>query len=158
MKKFIIYTDGACSNNQKKINEGGWAAVILDSNENPVKNIWGHDSNTSNNKMEMTAIIKGLHYVKKEYLKEKRGAIDVFTDSAYIVNCFVQKWYKKWRKNGWKTSNGKSVKNKKLWMALLSLVERTDLAVRILKVEGHSGDFFNERADKLAVAAIKNEK
>ncbi|SEN52656.1 ribonuclease HI [Lihuaxuella thermophila] len=141
MKEVIIYTDGACSYNP---GPGGWAAVLLYGNHR--KELSGGDKETTNNRMELTAVIKAL-----EALKEP-CRVKVHSDSAYIVNCFRQKWHVKWEKNGWMTSGKKPVENKDLWQRLLTLMKKHE--VEFIKVKGHSDVELNNRCDELARAAV----
>ncbi len=97
MKTVNIHTDGGCSGNQHDTNVGGWGAV-LEYNGNR-KELFGGELNTTNNRMELMALIKGL-----EALKSKDLAVQVFSDSAYVINCFQQGWYHKWRINNWRNS------------------------------------------------------
>jgi len=142
-----IYSDGACSGNQLKENKGGWAAVMISNNKK--KEISGCECNTTNQRMELTAAIKALETVKANNFE-----VRLYTDSAYITNCFNEKWYMKWKKNGWLNSNRQPVKNRDLWERLIELVDKFN--VKILKVKGHSGDEYNERADKLAKDVLMN--
>lgn len=137
MKKVIIYTDGACSGNP---GPGGWAAIIR--YKDTEKEISGGSKHTTNNKMELTAAIKAL-----EYLKEI-CEIEVYTDSHYLKNGITQ-WLPKWQKAGWKNSQKKEVKNMDLWQGLEGAVQRHKIAWHWVKA--HSGDEYNEKADKLAV-------
>ena len=98
--------------------------------------------------MELTACIRALEEVKRRDIQ-----IEVYSDSAYIVNCINQKWYKKWQLNGWKTSKKEPVENKDLWLRLLELLDR--LPVTFTKVKGHANIELNERADFLAKKWIK---
>jgi ribonuclease HI len=129
MKTVNIYTDGACSNNQSNQNIGGWG-TILEYGEN-VKTLYGGQANTTNNIMEMIAVIQGLKALKSTDLK-----VNVFSDSAYVVNCFNQGWYQKWRMNGWINSSKKPVENKELWVELITLVEGFD-DITFYRVKGH---------------------
>jgi len=140
--KYSAYTDGACSNNQATGGQpGGWGVAFVDG-----RMLSGGDLTTTNNRMELTAALKALESV------EKGSSIDLYSDSAYLINAFSQNWIAKWLKNGWKTSTGKSVENQDLWQQLIPLVrERT---VNWIKVKGHSGNKWNDIADKLAVEAI----
>ncbi len=137
----IVYTDGACSGNQSRKNVGGWGVVLKHGDH--YKEFYGGERNTTNNRMEMTACIRAL-----EAIKTKDVPIKLHSDSAYIVNCFLQKWYVKWRRNNWKTASKKPVENKDLWEPLLDLAEKMD--VQFIKVKGHAGVELNERADELA--------
>lgn len=140
-----IYCDGACSGNQFKGNRGGWGAVL--SYKDTVKEIRGGEWNTSNQRMELTACIEAL-----ERLKGKGRKVTVFSDSAYLVNGMNQRWYDRWRRNGWLNYRKKPVENRDLWERLLALNAKHD--VTFTKVVGHTGIRLNERADELARQAI----
>lgn len=127
--KIKIYTDGGCSGNQSDENIGGWGA-ILEYGEHR-KELHGGEINTTNNRMEMTALIAALSALKKEGLD-----IEVFSDSSYLMNCFREKWYVSWRKNGWKNSKKEPVENRELWEELLALVEKQG-NVEYFRVKGH---------------------
>lgn len=142
MEKIIIYTDGACAGNQNSENVGGYGAILLYRGHE--KEIYDGEINTTNNKMEMKACIEAL-----KTLKRKDIPVELYTDSAYVCNCINQKWYVKWRKNGWKNSKKNPVENKEMWIELLDLVEGLE-DIRFFKVKGHSGVPLNERADDLA--------
>jgi len=137
-----IYTDGACSGNPGK---GGWGALIQEDNNETKIN--GSEQNTTNNRMELTAVIKALE------LFEKSIEIEIYTDSKYVMQGITE-WIKNWKNNQWKTSQKKDVKNKDLWVLLDQASEK-----HIIKwnwVKGHAGDYGNEIADKLATQAIIN--
>ena len=141
-----IYTDGACVGNP---GPGGWAAIIL--LENDKKELFGGEKLTTNNRMELTAAIKGLEYCdlqegKQLSLKE----IKLYTDSVYLKEG-ITNWISKWRKNNWKTSDKKNVKNIDLWKKLKDLVKSKQIEWYWIK--GHSGDPMNDLADKLAKEA-----
>ena len=138
--KIKIYTDGACSGNPGK---GGWG-VLIQENDNE-KKLSGSELNTTNNRMELTAVIKAL-----EHYDEARE-IEVFTDSKYVMQGITE-WIKNWKNNHWKTSQKKDVKNKDLWVLLDNVSEKHD--IRWSWVKGHAGDYGNEIADKLATQAI----
>ena len=109
-----IYTDGACAGNQFKENYGGWGVVIIKDNK-ILKKESGAARKTTNNRMELFAIIKALEFIQQNESKLKLYQYGIHSDSAYIINCLHQKWYQKWQKNGWVTSKNKPVKNKDLW-------------------------------------------
>lgn len=123
-----IYTDGACSGNQNETNIGGWGAVLEYGQHK--KELYGGQVNTTNNRMEMTALLSALQAMKREGL-----TIRVFSDSSYLMDCFRQKWYLGWQKNNWKTSKKTDVENKDLWMALLSEVKKHEIT--FYRVKGH---------------------
>ena len=138
--KIKIYTDGACSGNPGK---GGWGALIQE-NDNE-KKLSGSELNTTNNRMELTAVIKAL-----EHYDEARE-IEVFTDSKYVMQGITE-WIRNWKNNHWKTSQKKDVKNKDLWILLDTVSAKHD--IKWSWVKGHAGDYGNEIADKLATQAI----
>ncbi len=132
-----IYTDGACSGNP---GIGGWGAVILENKKDDIFLNGGND-NTTNNKMELTAAIESL-----KFFKEKQE-IRLVTDSKYVKDG-IQSWIHNWKKNGWKTSSKKPVKNKELWIELDELIARHKITWEWTK--GHAGNKYNEKADYLA--------
>ena len=140
--KYKIYTDGACTGNP---GPGGWGAVIFDQDDKQ-KNISGSEKNTTNNRMELLAAIMSLKKIKSN------SEVIIFTDSTYVKNGITE-WMKNWKKNGWKNSNKKPVKNKDLWMKLDKLCEDNDVSWKWVK--GHSTNEFNNLADELATKAIK---
>ena len=140
--KYKIYTDGACTGNP---GPGGWGAVIFDQDDKQ-RNISGSEKNTTNNRMELLAAIMSLKKIKSN------SEVIIFTDSAYVKNGITE-WMKNWKKNGWKNSNKKPVKNKDLWVKLDKLCEANNVTWKWVK--GHSTNEFNNLADELATKAIK---
>ena len=137
MEEIILYTDGACSGNP---GPGGWGSIlILGDNK---KEISGGSPATTNNIMELTAVIEGLKILKRPC------KVQVYSDSAYVVNGFKQGWIYNWIKKGWKTADGKEVKNKELWQELYSLTQKHK--VEFIKVKGHADNEFNNRCDEMA--------
>lgn len=139
MDTILIYTDGACSGNP---GPGGWGAILM--HKDYKKEISGGDKNTTNNIMEMTAVIEALKKLKEPC----NYNVEVYSDSAYVVNAFNNGWIYNWRKNNWKTSSNEAVKNQELWQILYELVKKFD--VKFIKVKGHSDNQFNNRCDELA--------
>ena len=138
-KKITIYTDGACSGNPGK---GGWAAVIIeDKNE---KTISGSEPLTTNNRMELSAVINALKEVGS-------AELDIYTDSKYVKNG-IESWIKNWKMNGWMTAAKQPVKNKDLWLELDTLV--SEKAIGWKWVKGHSNDHYNTIVDEAARKAI----
>lgn len=123
-----IYTDGACSGNQNEKNIGGWGAILEYGTAQ--KELYGGEINTTNNRMEMTALIEALSALKKN-----GQTIEVFSDSSYLMDCFRQKWYINWQKNGWMTSKKTPVENKALWIKLLDLI--SNHSIQFFRVKGH---------------------
>lgn len=144
MEKVIIYTDGACSGNP---GPGGWGVVLM-YKENK-KEIYGGKKDTTNNVMELTAVIEGLKLLK--YPCE----VDLYSDSAYVVNAFKQGWIYNWVRNNWLTAGKEPVKNQELWKNLYSLTKTHK--VNFIKVKGHSDNEYNNRCDELARNAIKDK-
>ena len=144
MQKIIIYTDGACSGNP---GPGGWGAVLMSGSNK--KEISGADPQTTNQRMELMAVVAAL-----KALKVTGWEVVVYSDSAYLVNAFGQKWLDKWQQNGWKNSKKEEVANQDLWKELLDLTSRNRVTMK--KVKGHAGDEYNERCDQLARQAIKD--
>ena len=136
-----IYTDGACSGNPGK---GGWGAILLYGDKE--KRINGFDPETTNNKMELKAVIEALKIIKKNI------KIEIHTDSIYVKDG-ITKWIFAWKKNDWKNSKKQKVKNSELWQELDSLVQKYD--IDFFWVKGHNGDKYNEIADELARNAIE---
>ncbi|MEW6711214.1 MAG: ribonuclease HI [Candidatus Riflebacteria bacterium] len=139
-KSVEIYSDGACSGNP---GPGGWGAILRYKGHE--KEISGGEKETTNNRMELLAVINAL-----ECLKEP-CTVEICTDSQYISNAFEKGWLESWQKNGWKTSAKKPVKNQELWQRLLVQSNKHQLSWKWVK--GHSGHPENERCDELAVAA-----
>ena len=142
MMKIRAYTDGACSENP---GPGGWGAVI--NTHDDCVTISGYELETTNNRMELRAVIECIANVLENY----KSSIDleIYSDSAYVVNAINKNWLIKWNKNGWKTAKGDDVKNKDLWRKLWFLLPVPN-SLKFIKVKGHSGDTFNELVDKLA--------
>lgn len=137
--KITIYTDGGCTGNP---GPGGWGAVLLvDGREIKLS---GGDQSTTNNKMELTAVIKALEYVGKNFSFSDDLAI--YTDSQYVKNG-ITSWIINWERNGWKTASKKPVKNKEYWISLRTLTKMTK--IEWFWVKGHSGDKYNEMCDQL---------
>jgi len=142
MEKVVIYTDGACSGNP---GPGGWGAILM--YKGVKKEISGGSKQTTNNIMELTAVIEGLKMLKFPC------EVDLYSDSAYVVNAFEQKWIFGWLKKNWKTASGYPVKNKELWEELYGLTKIH--TVNFIKVKGHSDNEYNNRCDELARSEIE---
>lgn len=137
MKEVILYTDGACSGNP---GAGGYAAILRYFTAERI--ISGGEAETTNNRMELLAVIEGL-----KALKEK-CSVTVYSDSAYVVNAFEMGWLTGWIANSWRTADNKPVKNLELWQELVELCGKH--LVRFVKVKGHSTNEMNNRCDKIA--------
>ena len=141
-----IYTDGATSKNGRDDAIGGWAFVIIDENDKIIYRGKGHAKNVTNNICELMAVIQACRVVEGMPM-----LFTVYSDSAYIVNCYKQKWYRKWINNGWVNSKKEPVANKELWQMLIPFFR--DERFNFEKVTGHSGDRYNEMVDRMAVEA-----
>jgi ribonuclease HI len=142
-KNVIMYTDGACSGNP---GPGGYAAILI-YGEN-IKEVSGFENDTTNNRMEITAVIKGL-----EMLKEPCD-IQIYSDSSYVVDSVEKGWLFAWSKKNWIKSDKKPVKNIELWTQMIKYLNIHN--IKFIKVKGHSDNEYNNRCDKLAVEAYKN--
>ena len=137
MKKVVIYTDGAGSGNPGK---GGWGAVLIYGKIE--REISGSEEETTNNKMELTACVESLKLLKEPC------EVELYSDSAYVVNAFNDNWIDGWIKNDWKNSQKKPVANKEIWEELIALAQKHKVTFN--KVKGHAGDKYNEICDALA--------
>ena len=138
----IIYTDGACSGNP---GPGGWGALLR--YQDKEKELSGGEAHTTNNRMEMMAVIQAVQAIKKPC------RLKIHSDSALIINAMTKGWIESWQSKGWKKADKKPVENQDLWMALLDAIQSHE--VEWIKVKGHAGIPDNERVDQLAVQASK---
>ena len=151
-----IYTDGACSGNGKENAVGGWAFVVVKKGKQEHSE-YGGETGTTNNQMELTAVLKALLYFEKNM--NLTDTLRIKSDSAYIIDCLNKGWYKKWKLNGWKNSSGEPVKNRELWENILGSIDNIGKStIDFIKVKGHSGNKYNEIADVLAVKGAKEKK
>ena len=141
LKKVELYTDGACSVNPGK---GGYGGILI--YKGIEKEYSGFADNTTNNRMELTAVIMGLKMLKEPV------EIDIYSDSAYTVNAFLEGWIENWTNNNWRTAGKKPVQNVELWQELLELIHPHKVTWH--KVKGHADNAYNNRCDKLATGEI----
>lgn len=145
-----VYTDGACSGNP---GPGGWAAIYTLADGH--KQLSGNEVSTTNNRMELTAVLEALKHLSTVQWARRVSKIDVHSDSAYVVNAINDKWLERWSNNEWLTQQGKAVKNQDLWKQLsmqLYIMQQAGIEIEFVKVKGHAGNTFNEMVDKLAVS------
>jgi ribonuclease HI len=142
LKEALIYTDGACSGNP---GPGGWGAVIIEGDRR--REVFGSEKQTTNQRMELQAAVEALKALDGPY-----DQVTLVSDSAYLVNCFRDRWYERWHRNGWVNAKKQPVQNRDLWEALIRLAQQHK--VRFVKTKGHSNDELNNRADALAREAI----
>ena len=153
MEKIEVYTDGACSGNP---GNGGDAFIIL-KGEKEILKLSGSQENTTNNYMELKAIVRAIEHVISELGSiPTKNKIEVFihSDSAYCINPVEKGWIKFWESNGWISRTGEPIKNLELWIKLNSLLKHRKFKFKFVKVKGHSGDRYNEMVDKAAKNAI----
>jgi len=146
--KVRIFTDGACSENP---GPGGWAVVFNTASKCEV--ISGNEQMTTNNRMELMAVIKAFETIIGKSKPENGNAYEIYSDSAYVVNTINNHWIEVWQKNNWQTTKREDVKNKDLWekFSLLRGEARSrGISIVMIKVKGHNGNTFNELVDKLA--------
>ena len=143
MKKVDIYTDGACSGNP---GAGGYCAILIFNGIEKI--VSGGEADTTNNRMELVAVIAGLKALKEPC------EVDLYSDSQYVINAINEKWLDGWVQSGWRAESKKSVKNVDLWQALIPLLKKHK--INFIKVKGHSDNEYNNRCDKIAVGIYKN--
>ena len=139
LKKVDFFTDGACSGNP---GPGGWGAILRYGKHE--LELSGGEASTTNNRMELTAVIEALKKLKK------KCEVTIYTDSKYVADAFLQGWIWNWKKKGWKKSDGKPVLNPELWKTLISEIQKHEY--KIIWVKGHAGHPENERCDTLATS------
>lgn len=143
-----FYTDGACSKNP---GPGGYACVVVMGSTHRVMS--GNKENTTNNEMELMGVLKALQFVVRNDIHKSKHRAEIYSDSAYVVNSINQGWYLNWAKNGWRTKAGEPVKNLEIWQKIYEL--RKDVKFTMIKVKGHSDDYYNNIADAEARAQVQ---
>lgn len=149
MKKVKIYTDGSCNQVASSSGRGAYAAVLI-FEDCEIVELSGYDPETTNNRMELMAVIAGFEHLKEPH------SIEIYSDSAYVVECFRKRWYEKWISNGWVNSAGKPVSNKDLWVRLMTSFKGHK--VKFIKVKGHSDDEMNNRCDEIAKRVVEENR
>jgi ribonuclease HI len=147
-----VYTDGACSQGAFMPWPGGYGVLVVEKDkENLI--ISGGAEQTTNNEMELMAFLTALEHIAY-FRKDKYDYVNIYTDSAYIHNCFKQKWYVKWKLNNWVSSTKEPVKNKHIWEKIINIYESIEWSIKIniLKVKAHSNNEYNNLVDIIAVA------
>lgn len=141
-KQVTLYTDGACKGNP---GPGGWGCVLIYKSKE--KELSGGDASTTNNRMELSAAIAGLSALTESCI------VTLYSDSKYLVDSVTKGWARSWYKNGWKKGDGSPALNSDLWIQLLLLLDQHEVTFEW--VRGHNGNDYNERCDRLAVAAAE---
>ena len=149
-KEIKIYTDGSSLGNP---GPGGWGAIILDGGKN-IKELGGYHKDTTNNRMEITAVIEAVKYITNHHKKDE---VTIYADSSYVL-LGITSWIFNWEKNGWRTANKKQVLNQDLWKELIELVRNHKIKINWEKVKGHSGHIHNDRADEIATTKALRQK
>lgn len=149
-KEIKIYTDGSSLGNP---GPGGWGVVTVEKDK-IIKELGGCEKNTTNNRMELMAVIETLKYISKYHKKDN---ITIFVDSNYVL-LGITTWIFNWEKNNWRNSQKKEVMNQDLWKELISLIRSYDNKVNWGKVKGHSGHIYNDKADEIATAYAAKQK
>lgn len=151
-KTLKIYTDGSSLGNP---GPGGWGTVVV-SDGKIIEELGGYDKNTTNNRMELEAVIEALKYIRKsDFLNIKE--VTIHADSTYVLGG-VTTWIHGWEKNGWRTANKKPVLNQEIWKELIALVREFKGKITWQKVKGHSGHIYNDKADEIATGKALSQK
>lgn len=149
--KFTIYCDGSTRNNGYEHAVGAWAYVILNDKEEIIRQDCMSVKGATNQQMELVAAAEAIEYLFEKELVAPFDVVNVYTDSAYLHNCYTQKWYKSWQMNGWKNSKKQPVANKDLWERLIQWFEMPE--INFIKTRGHAGVKWNEYVDTMAQSA-----
>lgn len=152
---FEVYCDGSTRGNGQENSVGAWAYVILKDGEKDIAQC-GSERETTNQRMELAAAINALHYLFMNEICVPFDKVIIYTDSAYLYNCYVQSWYKNWQMNGWKNAKKQPVANQDLWEELIKYFEYPE--VQFVKVKGHAGNKWNEYVDTLAQTAAEKRR
>lgn len=148
-----IYTDGSLKKVGQQMTFGGWGFIVTkDSKE--IYRQSGSEYNTTNQRMELTAIQQALHYIHS--IRRKSEKVIIYSDSAYVINCYLKEWYINWQHNGWINSSGNDVANKDLWFKIIPYFD--NFWYSFVKVDGHSGIYWNEACDELAQSRAEELK
>lgn len=148
-----VYTDGSLKRLGAKATFGGWAFYALRDGAYVFHNS-GHENMTTNQRMELLAVLEGLKYAQS--IRKNGERVIIYSDSSYVINCYLQEWYRKWETNGWLNANKKEVANQDLWREIIPFFDNFWYVFR--KVEGHAGVYWNEKCDNLAQAQAEKCK
>jgi len=151
--KLEIYTDGSCKKSGQSMVFGGWA-FIASRDTDEVYSAAGSEYGTTNQRMELQAILEALHFA--EAARRPSEKVVIYSDSAYAINCYLDDWYINWIDNGWVNAKNQPVANRDLWEKIVPYFD--NFWYEFKKVEGHTGNYWNERADELAQAAAEGLK
>lgn len=150
-----VYTDGSTKGNGTSTSVGGWAFCVV-SNGEVIYKSYGSESSTTNQRMELTAAAEALDWLVSLIKPRPEDTITVFSDSAYLINCVNQSWWRNWEKNGWRNAKREPVANQDLWIRLIPYFNSA--SVKWSKVKGHAGDKYNEMVDEMAQKAAEARK
>lgn len=143
-----VYTDGSCKYVGQNMSFGGWAYIVVQDGKK-IYEASGSEYGTTNQRMELRAILEGLRYAQS--IRRSSEKVAIYSDSAYAINCYKQDWYSRWLTNGWTTARGESVDNKDLWENIIPFFD--DFWYTFIKVNGHSNVFWNNKCDEMAQQA-----
>lgn len=149
LPKIEVYTDGACSGNP---GPGGYGIVIINKGENTEVELGGYTKDTTNNRMELTAVITALNYIYNTYGKSD---IKIISDSKYVISSILNKWLNNWIRHNYHKSDGSDLPNEDLWRAFVE-AQGKHHTIKYEWVKGHSGNVKNERCDRIAVGCIND--
>lgn len=147
MIEYEVYTDGSMKSYSMYDGHGygGWAYIITRENK-ALCGDCGGQRDTTNQRMELLAVAEALERI--DAMKKFDDVVTIYSDSAYVINCYLKEWYKNWEKNGWVNFSGDPIANKDLWMRIIPFFKRK--TYKFVKVKGHAGNYFNEKCDKMA--------
>ena len=148
-----IYTDGSLKKFGKNMTFGAWGFIVVQDGKE-IYEASGNEYGTTNQRMELEAIIQALNYIIS--IRRPNERIAIYSDSAYAINCYLQEWYVKWQANGWRNANKKEVANQDLWYEIIPFFDNFWYYFR--KVKGHQGNYWNEYCDQLAQNEAENLK
>ena len=148
-----IYTDGSCKANGKSMTFGGWAFIVTQGGVK-IYEAAGSEYGTTNQRMELTAILEALRYARS--IRRPSEKVVIYSDSAYAINCYKQEWYINWIHNGWTNSKGENVANQDLWEEIIPFFD--NFWYSFVKVDGHNGVLWNERCDENAQKSAEKLK
>lgn len=150
---YKIYTDGSCSKNP---GPGGYAFILLSARDNALLEVSGCETKTTNNRMELKAILSALKHIQSyPRYNSKDNLILIYSDSAYCLNALSQNWLENWKKNEWVNKKGEEIKNADIWKEISFFLKKVRAKIQYVKVQGHTGNYYNEKVDRLAKAATK---
>ena len=148
-----IYTDGSCKKLGTNATFGGWSFIALRGGER-IYEVAGSEYGTTNQRMELLAVRNALEFAQKN--RHPNEQVVIYSDSAYVINCYLQEWYENWQRNGWTNAKGEDVANQDLWIPIIPFFD--DFWYHFSKVKGHGSNYWNNECDRLAQMAAQTLK